>query len=96
MHPESTGGVNRRALLQMVAGTATGAAVIGGIPAVAAAQKGLRAQMEMSKERRMSQPRGGQLYMQSAPNAFEGAASVILTAAVTHLSAFAFCRERVR
>jgi hypothetical protein len=121
----------------MVAGTATGAAVVGGIPAVAAAQKGLRAQMEMSKEESMSQPRGGHLYMQtneirnaivhyrwstsgtltevervptggggsgtfkpisgqeSAPNAFEGAGSVILTAAVTHLSAFPFCRERV-
>ena len=121
MHPESTGGVNRRALLRMAAGTAIGAAVVGGIPAIATAQKGLRAQMEMSKEESMSQPRGGQLYMQtnevrnaiihyrwstsgtltevervptggagsgtfkpisgqeSAPNAFEGAGSVILT-----------------
>ena len=32
---------------------------------------------------------------ESAPNAFEGAESVILTAAVTHLSAFPFSRERV-
>ena len=32
---------------------------------------------------------------ESAPNAFEGAGSVSLTAAVTHLSAFPFCRERV-
>jgi len=93
--------------------------------------------MEMSNAGSMSQPRGGQLYMQteeirntivhyrwstsatltevqrvpmggagsgavkpisgqeSAPNAFEGAESVILTAAVTHLSAFPFSRERV-
>jgi hypothetical protein len=94
--------------------------------------------MEMSNAGSMSQPRGGQLYMQtneirntivhyrwstsgtltevervptaggagsgtvkpisgqeSAPNAFEGAGSVGLTAAVTHLSAFPFCRERV-
>jgi hypothetical protein len=33
---------------------------------------------------------------ESAPNAFEGAGSVSLTAAVTHLSAFPFSRERVR
>src|SRR5688572_21403169 len=65
MHPESTGGVNRRALLRMAAGTAIGAAVVGGIPAIATAQKGLRAQMEMSKEESMSQQRGGQLYMQT-------------------------------
>jgi hypothetical protein len=38
MHPESTGGVNRRAFLQMAAGAATGAAVVGGLPEIAAAQ----------------------------------------------------------
>jgi hypothetical protein len=37
-------------------------------------------------------PIGGQ---ESAPNAFEGAGSVSLTAAVIHLSAFPFCREPV-
>src|ERR671918_1640312 len=114
---KSTGGVDRRAFLRM-AGTATGAAVVGGIPDVAAAQTGLRAQMGMSKA---GGPRGGHLYMQtneirnaivhyrwstsgtltevervatggagsgtfkpisgeeSAPNAFEGDKSVILT-----------------
>jgi len=112
--------MDRRAFLHVVAGAATGAAaVVGGIPDVAAAQKGLMAQMGMSST---SQPRGGHLYMQtnelrnaivhyrwatngtlteveriptggagsgpfkpisgqaSAPNAFEGAGSVILTA----------------
>src|SRR5918992_2755824 len=114
---ESTGGVDRRAFLRM-AGTATGAAVVGAIPGIATAQTGLRAQMGMSKA---GGPRGGHLYMQtneirnaiihyrwstsgtltevervptggagsgtfkpisgqeSAPNAFEGAGSVILT-----------------
>ena len=38
MHPESTGGVKRRAFLQMVVGAATGAAVVGGLPEIAAAQ----------------------------------------------------------
>jgi 6-phosphogluconolactonase (cycloisomerase 2 family) len=108
MHPESTGGVKRRAFLQVVAGAATGAALVGGMPRRAAAQTA-------------SGPRGGHLYMQtneirnaiihyrwaasgtltevervptggagsgtfkpisgqeSAPNAFEGAGSVILT-----------------
>ena len=46
--PESTGGVDRRAFLRMVAGAATGAAVVGGIPDIAAAQTGPRAQMGMS------------------------------------------------
>jgi 6-phosphogluconolactonase (cycloisomerase 2 family) len=116
-HPESTGGVDRRAFLRM-AGTATGAAVVGGIPDLTAAQTGLSAQLGISTA---GAPRGGHLYMQtneirnaiihyrwstsgtltevervptggagsgtfkptsgqqSAPNAFEGAGSVILT-----------------
>src|SRR5918999_5343034 len=116
MQPESREVVDRRAFLKMVAGAATGAAVAGVIPEIAAAQKAASGQMSTSK------PRGGHLYMQtnetrnaiihyrwstsgtltevervptggagsgtfkpisgqeSAPNAFEGAASVILTA----------------
>src|SRR5918999_311012 len=115
MQPESREVVDRRAFLKMVAGAATGAAVAGVIPEIAAAQKAASGQMSTSK------PRGGHLYMQtnetrnaiihyrwstsgtltevervptggagsgtfkpisgqeSAPNAFEGAGSVILT-----------------
>ncbi len=61
VHQESTGGVDRRAFLQMVAGAATGAAVVAGIPDIAAAQKGPTAQRAAS----MSQPRDGHLYMQT-------------------------------
>jgi 6-phosphogluconolactonase (cycloisomerase 2 family) len=116
MHPEGQEGVDRRAFLKMVAGAAaTGAAVAGVIPEIAAAQQAPSGQMSTSK------PRGGHLYMQtnetrnaiihyrwaesgklsevervatggagsgtfkpisgeeSAPNAFEGDKSVILT-----------------
>src|SRR5262249_36761878 len=112
--------VNRRAFLEMVAGAATGAAVAGAMPDIAAeANASALPKMRMSS---MSHPRGGHLYIQtneirnaiahyrwstngrlaevervptggagsgtskplsgqdSAPNAFEGAASVILTA----------------
>src|SRR5262245_62146884 len=111
----------RRTFFQIAAGAATMAAVVGGMPVIAAAQKTpSRPQMRVSKES-MSHPRGGHLYMQtneihnsvvhyrwsaagtltevervttggagsgvfkpisgqeSAPNAFEGAGSVILT-----------------
>ncbi len=120
-HQGSTTGFDRRAFLQMVAGTATGAAVVGGLANVAAAQQRLMAQV-MSNPGGISRPRGGHLYMQtnevsnvivhyhwspsgtltevervptggagsgtfkpisgqeSAPNAFEGAGSVIVTA----------------
>src|SRR5262249_35998068 len=119
---------NRREFLQMVAsamvaGAATGAAVAGAMPEIAAAQMGTSLpQMRMSKKKSSSHPSGGHLYMQtneirnsgvdyswsargtltevervatggagsgtfkplsgqeSAPNAFEGAGSVILTA----------------
>ena len=109
MPPESSEVVNCRAFMQVAAGAVAGAAVAGGIPEIAAAQKG------------RSDQGGGHLYMQtnetrnavvhyrrsangtlaeiervstggagsgtfkpisgqeSAPNAFEGAASVILT-----------------
>jgi 6-phosphogluconolactonase (cycloisomerase 2 family) len=120
MHPESSVRVNRRAFLQGAAGVVTGAAVAGGIPEIAAAQKAPgfpHVGTSKSKERQ----RDGHLYMQtnetrnavvhyyrsasgkltetgrlstggagsgvfkpisgqeSAPNAFEGAGSVILT-----------------
>src|SRR5919106_1305663 len=117
MHPEGQEGVDRRAFLKMVAGAAaTGAAVAGVIPEIAAAQQAPSGQMSTSK------PRGGHVSMQtnetknaiihyrwstsgklsevervatggagsgtfkpisgeeSAPNAFEGDKSVILTA----------------
>jgi len=109
MHTASTGGVNRRAFLEMAAGVAAGAGVAGGLQERAAAQS-------------KSHPRAGHLYMQtneaknaiihyhlaadgkltevervltggagsgtfkpisgqdSAPNSFEGAGSVVLTA----------------
>src|SRR5262247_2147641 len=110
-------GVNRRAFLQAVAGTATGAVVAGAMPGIVAAQNG-----PSSQRRQMSMNgHGGHLYMQtneirnsivhyrlstsgalteeervptdgagsgtfkpisgqeSAPNAFEGAGSVILS-----------------
>jgi 6-phosphogluconolactonase (cycloisomerase 2 family) len=117
MHTASTECVNRRATLQAVAVAALGAAVVGGIPERAAAQRE-RGLPQTSK----SEPHGRHLYMQtnetknaiihyhlaadgkltevervmtggagsgtfkpisgqeSAPNAFEGAGSVILTA----------------
>jgi 6-phosphogluconolactonase (cycloisomerase 2 family) len=113
----NTGGVHRRAFLQKVAGVASGAAVVGGMAELAAAQE-VRGGPQMNRPR----SRGGHLYMQtneirnaiihyrwtargrlfevervatsgagsgtfkpisgqqSAPNAFEGAGSVLLTA----------------
>jgi hypothetical protein len=53
MHPEGREVVDRRAFLKMVADAAAGAGVVAGMPEIAAAQT--------SK----SQPRGGQLYMQT-------------------------------
>src|SRR5262249_46000126 len=54
MHPASTGDTNRRSFLGMVAGAATGAVVVGGMPERAAAQTASK-----------SQRQGGHLYMQS-------------------------------
>ena len=47
IHQEGREAVDRRAFLKMVAGAATGAAVAGGMPEIAAAQR--PAQMGMSK-----------------------------------------------
>ncbi|HKA59995.1 MAG TPA: beta-propeller fold lactonase family protein [Gemmatimonadales bacterium] len=56
--------MDRRAFL-IVGGAATGAAVVGGVPAIAAAaQKGRTAQTGMNAAS-TSQPRGGHLYMQT-------------------------------
>jgi len=62
MRPEGREVVNRRAFLKMVAGAATGVAVAGALPEIAAAQKAPSAQTGMAS---MSQPRGGHLYMQT-------------------------------
>jgi len=59
--PEGPKVVNRRSFLRMVAGAATGAAVAGGMPGVAAAQRISRS----SKKTSSSHPRGGHLYMQT-------------------------------
>jgi len=61
MHPEGRALVHRRSFLRMVAGAATGAAVAGGMPGVAAAQRISRS----SKKTSSSHPRGGHLYMQT-------------------------------
>jgi 6-phosphogluconolactonase (cycloisomerase 2 family) len=53
MHPEGREVVDRRVFLKMAAGAAAGAGIVAGMPEIAAAQT--------SK----SQPRGGQLYMQT-------------------------------
>src|SRR6266436_3223004 len=53
MPPESSELVNRRAFMQVAAGAAAGAAVAGGIPEIAAAQKS------------GSEQGGGHLYMQT-------------------------------
>src|SRR5215472_15415263 len=109
MPPESSEAVNRRAFMQVAAGAVAGAAVAGGIPEIAAAQKtrpdqgGGHLYMQTNETRnavvhyrrsangtlsemeRVStggagsgtfKPISGQ---ESAPNAFEGAGSVILT-----------------
>src|SRR5262249_3985027 len=122
MHPEGREVENRREFLQMVAGGATGAAVTGAVPEIAAAQMGTsHPQMRRWTKKSSWHPGGGHLYVQtnevrnsvvhyrwsargtltevervatggagsgtfkplsgqeSAPNAFEGAGSVILT-----------------
>jgi 6-phosphogluconolactonase (cycloisomerase 2 family) len=62
MPPESPELVNRRAFLQVTAGAVTGAAVAGGIPQIAAAEKAPGSpRVSKSKERRP----GGHLYMQT-------------------------------
>ncbi len=60
MHPKGLEGVNRRALLQMVALLATGVAVVGAMPRIAAAQKA-----PSFPQMRASHPHGGHLYMQT-------------------------------
>jgi 6-phosphogluconolactonase (cycloisomerase 2 family) len=56
MHPDSWGLVNRRALLQMLAGALTIVAIAAGMPATAAGPKARRS---------ISHARGGHLYMQT-------------------------------
>jgi 6-phosphogluconolactonase (cycloisomerase 2 family) len=65
MDPERRKVVNRRALLKMAVGAAIGAAFIGALPEIAAAQKAPSPQTRMSNAASMSDPRGGHLYMQT-------------------------------
>jgi 6-phosphogluconolactonase (cycloisomerase 2 family) len=62
MPPESSELVNRRAFLQATAGAVTGAAVAGGIPEIAAAEK---ASGSPPARRLKETHRGGRLYMQT-------------------------------
>jgi 6-phosphogluconolactonase (cycloisomerase 2 family) len=65
MHPEGQELVNRRAFLLVLAGSAIGIAIVGGMVEIAAAQKvSARPQMQMSQAMSASHSRGN-LYMQT-------------------------------